>query len=642
MNWFRRGSFNAGRRNGLGLALLLVTVVLTPSICLLWFMKQAVGNERLAVQQRLAEAYRGYLSLAQERLAAYWRAKAGELESQAASTPPPALFASQVLAGSADAIICLDAAGQVLYPNTCRPPETESPAPAWAEAERYELGEPAAAARAFVKLATEATNANLAARAFQAQARCLVRAGDKPAALAVLLGPLAEERFQKATDAEGRLVAPNAELMALELLKETSPERVAAPLQRLKSRLVDYNDPALAAPQRRFLMHELQGLFPGVTDFRTLAAEDLAARYIEAGPIQLSEPGLRTTALPGIWRCVSAGRRAVELHRTENLLTRLRAAAASDTLPADATMNFLAPGREPEGGVLTEAAGPELPGWRLVLSLNGRPITSAQAEQRIAAYLWIGVLVVAVVVALGLLALRLVGRQMAVAQLRNDLVANVTHELKTPLSSMRLLVDTLLNAEKLHEPTAREYLQLIASENARLSRLIDNFLAFSRMERNKRAFDFKPVAPVALIEAARAAAGERFHAPGCHFEVRTPPGLPAVTADADAMVTALVNLLDNAYKYSGDEKRIALSAAAENGKVCFTVADNGIGLSPRETKRIFKRFYQVDQRMSRTGGGCGLGLSIVKFIVIAHRGKVRVQSQPNQGSSFTIAIPAVP
>jgi signal transduction histidine kinase len=106
------------------------------------------------------------------------------------------------------------------------------------------------------------------------------------------------------------------------------------------------------------------------------------------------------------------------------------------------------------------------------------------------------------------------------------------------------------------------------------------------------------------------------------------------------MVTVLVNLLDNAYKYSGDEKQITLSAAAENGHVCFAVKDNGIGLSSRETKRIFKRFYQVDQRMSRSAGGCGLGLSIVKFVVTAHRGTVWVESQPGRGSTFVVSLPA--
>jgi signal transduction histidine kinase len=169
--------------------------------------------------------------------------------------------------------------------------------------------------------------------------------------------------------------------------------------------------------------------------------------------------------------------------------------------------------------------------------------------------------------------------------------------------------------------------------------LIDNFLAFSRMERNKYALDFKEVPAQAIIEGAVAAAGERFNAPGCHLNVETASDLPLIVADPDALVTAVVNLLDNAWKYSGDEKQITLTAAAENGSVIFSVQDNGIGLSPRDTKRIFKRFYQVDQRLSRPVGGCGLGLSIVKFIVTAHGGTVKVESQPGQGSRFTVVMP---
>jgi signal transduction histidine kinase len=636
----RRVSFGAGRGNGLGLALLLLVVVLVPSVCLVWFMKQAVTNERLAGRQRLAEAYRGYLSLAQERLAAYWRASAGELDAQTGSLLPSALFAKQANAGVADAVICFDASGKVAYPSTCAAPPPAAKTPDWAEAERLEADDPAAAAKSFARLAEHAESADQAARALQSQARCLFRAGDKQGAIAVLLGPLAEERFQNAVDAQGRLLVPNAELMALELVKEVSPERVGPPLERLRKRVEDYNDPLMSAPQRRFLMQELQRLFPERVKFPTLAAEELAARYVEAGAVGPGDPRLETTSLQGVWRVTSNDRRLVLLHETDHLLVRMRATAASEPLPADVNLTFLPPGHEPENAALAVAAGTDLPGWRLALSLGGGPGSNATADQRIAIYTWIGVLVVAAVIILGFLALRLVRRQAAVTQLRNDLVANVTHELKTPLSSMRLLVDTLLNSEKLHEATAREYLQLIARENARLSRLIDNFLAFSRMERNKRAFDFRGVPTETIVDGAAATVRERFHTPGCQFEVNVPPNLPVVTADADAMVTALVNLLDNAYKYSGDDKRIRLSAAAQNGKVRFAVEDNGIGLAPRETKRVFKRFYQVDQRMSRSGGGCGLGLSIVKFIVSAHHGTVEVESLPNRGSTFTISIPA--
>ena len=632
-------TIGAGRPSGSWLVLLLLLAVLVPSVCLLWFMNQAVQNEGLAVRQKLADAYRVNLSLVQNQLEIFWRQTGEALDAEADHLSPPALFAKQVRAGLADAVICFDAAGNVAYPSLVLAPRPEEPGVAWAEAEGLESRSPAEAAVAFARLVEQATNADVAARALQAQARCLVKAGKKDEAISVLIGPLEEDRYRHATDAQGRLLVPNAELMAVELLKDSAPDRARAQLERLKERLLDYEDPGLSAPQRRFLMRELVKLFPDAALDKMLVAEDLAARCLEAGPIRPGEPALRPTALPGVWQLASTRGRGVTLHQTEALLDRMRAVTASQLLPTDVRLELVPPGKESERFFLSLPAGASLPGWRLALSLNDPRLFDTAADQRIASYVWIGILVFATVIVLAALALRLVRRQMALTQLRNDLVANVTHELKTPLSSMRLLVDTLLNTQPLHEQTAREYLQLIAQENLRLSRLIDNFLTFSRMERNKYAFGFKEVPATAIVEGAITAVRERFNAPGCQFETHISPDLPSVVADADALVTALVNLLDNAYKYSGEEKQITLSASAENGRVSFAVKDNGIGLSPRDTKRIFKRFFQVDQRLSRSGGGCGLGLSIVKFIVTAHHGNVRVESRPGRGSTFIISLP---
>ncbi|MCF7956078.1 MAG: sensor histidine kinase, partial [Phycisphaerae bacterium] len=117
--------------------------------------------------------------------------------------------------------------------------------------------------------------------------------------------------------------------------------------------------------------------------------------------------------------------------------------------------------------------------------------------------------------------------------------------------------------------------------------------------------------------------------------------IASILADKDAMVTVLVNLLDNAYKYSGDEKVIELSVYNENDNVCFAIKDNGIGMSPRVQKKVFERFYQADSKLSRTAEGCGLGLSIVKFIVDAHNGSIDIKSQPEIGTVFTITIQAI-
>jgi len=664
----RSFSSGAGLGLSLGLALVLLVLVLVSSVCLLWFVNQAALNERLAARQKRIESYRGHLALAQQRLDAYWRQTAADLDAQAQTLPPRSLFAQQVRAGLADAVICFDATGHLAYPgpnlpiaelarrpagtglaplpaDAATPFHLLSPAPAPASADTptpdFDSLGPAEAADAFARLAGHEENVQARAQALQGQARCLVQAGKTEAALAVLTGPLAEERFAQVTDAQGRLLAPSAQLLALELLEGSSAGAVrASAWERLRKATLDYDNSTMSAPQRHFLLRQLQRLHPEAEARTLLAAEDLAAQYVETGPIQFGEPGLRATSMPGVWQFASGHGRVLVLHRTEGLLARVRTGPVAQLLPPDLNLILLPPGEEAEGFFPSLPASLLLPSWRLTLALKDQRLFDTAAEHRVAAYVWTGALVVGAVVVLASLALGLVRRQSALTQLRNDLVANVTHELKTPLASMRLLVDTLLDGETLHAPTAREYLQLIAQENLRLSRLIDNFLAFSRMERNKCAFDFKELPAAAIVEGAAAAVRERFQAPGCRFEVAPAPGLPPVFADADALVTALVNLLDNAYKYSGDDKRITLAAGAGNGSVRFAVTDNGIGLAPRDARRIFKRFFRVAQGPARAGGGCGLGLSIVEFIVKAHHGSVRVQSQPGRGSTFVIAIPA--
>jgi signal transduction histidine kinase len=162
------------------------------------------------------------------------------------------------------------------------------------------------------------------------------------------------------------------------------------------------------------------------------------------------------------------------------------------------------------------------------------------------------------------------------------------------------------------------------------------------MERGQQRFAFAALPPESVVIGAVDALQEKLRAPDCQLATEIAPNLPRVHADADALGTVLINLLDNACKYTPGEKRIGLRAFAENGHVAFEVSDNGIGIAPDETQRIFERFYQVDQSLTRQRGGCGLGLSIVKFIVTAHRGSVDVRSEAGKGSTFRIRIPIAP
>jgi signal transduction histidine kinase len=261
------------------------------------------------------------------------------------------------------------------------------------------------------------------------------------------------------------------------------------------------------------------------------------------------------------------------------------------------------------------------------------------ANKQAAIYTWTGVLVVLLIFGSGAIAAQVVGRQMKLNRLKNDFIATVTHELKTPLSSMRVLVDTLLEGNYNDQQQATEYLHLISKENVRLSRLIDHFLTFSRMERNKQTFDMAKTDPAEIAKSAAEAVQTKFNHENCKFTVTINEGLTPVLADKDAMVTVLVNLLDNAYKYSYDEKQIQLRVFGEEDFICFEVKDNGTGMTRRQIKKIFDRFYQTDSSLSRQAEGAGLGLSIVKFIVDAHHGSITVDSRPGKGSTFTVILP---
>lgn len=629
----------------------LLAALLVPTACVLWFMITAMRNERWAVRQRLTQTYRGDLLKAKGKLREYWSGKLAALTAEPDAAGPQT-FARLVRTAVADSVVIRDASGKLVYPVVEIPrPEWPDPTPAWKEAEDLELqGDPdrrRKAAEAYAKIARQSQDVDRKAFALQAQARCLLQSGRTSEALAVLTGPLSQPALRDARDPRGRLIVPNAMLLVLQLMGDPGQPTFRKVAEDLARRLNDYAHLAMLSRQRRFLMRALVEIAPEAGPFPTSAAEDLAAEYLAERGTSPEAGRLTQTGLRGVWHFAGPDEGIVAVFPQQKLIADLSSAAGLNDPPAWTTLRLAPPEPSLDAEAAQEAflsmpAAKQMPDWELRLHLAGdNPFTAAADRQR-TAYLWTGTLGIVVIVLLALIVARHLGRQMKLARLKNDLVATVSHELKTPLSSIRLLVDTLLDAHEFNEPTVREYLQLVAKENTRLSRLIDNFLAFSRMERNKHAFEFADVRPADVIDAAAEVVHERFASPGCRFEVDVAPDLPAVLADADALVTAVLNLLDNAYKYSGDDKHIVLRAYAEDGRVCFEVADNGVGLSPRASKKIFKRFYQVDQRVSRSSSGVGLGLSIVQFIVAAHGGAVGVRSQAGRGSTFTVTLPAAP
>ncbi|HON65356.1 MAG TPA: HAMP domain-containing sensor histidine kinase [Phycisphaerae bacterium] len=630
---------------------LLSVAVLIPTCCVLWFMSQAVNNERLVVRQKLVDAYRGQLETIRSRLDADWHEQIAALSVVGHTLSPAAVFSRAVRGGNWDAVVLYGLSGELLYPSSTStaeslPPEEPVSSSEWELAEQLERsGDAEAAANAYARIAGGAATPTVAARAVQARVRCLLKSDPREAAIGVLCDALQDEAYWRVYD-QGRSIAAASALLALELIAHPNRPEYVWVRDRLVSFLNDYEGNELSSGQRLFLMERLHDMARGGARFPTLQAERLAAAYVASVPSSEAMTAPRKlipTGLPGIWSVASADGSAVGLISEERIQTRANALLGSRLRPSGATVSLMPAARFRESGLapfVRMPAGEVLADWELALTLDGPNPFDAAAQRRVTVYVWIGLLVIASTLVLTGLAVRYVGRQVKLTRLKNDLIATVSHELKTPLSSIRALVDTLLERDGSDPVRTREYLEMIARENARLSRLIDNFLTFSRMERGRHAFTLVRCRPEQVIQAAYDSMRDRLAAPDCSFELDVAADLPDITADADAMVTVLLNLLDNAWKYTGDSKRISLRAYATGDDVCFEVSDNGIGLSRRVSRRVFERFYQVDQSLARRAGGCGLGLSIVAYIVRAHGGRVAVRSQLGRGSTFTVCMPA--
>jgi signal transduction histidine kinase len=257
-------------------------------------------------------------------------------------------------------------------------------------------------------------------------------------------------------------------------------------------------------------------------------------------------------------------------------------------------------------------------------------------------YAWFALVVAVGICAIAAAAGITVNRQLRLHELKNTSVATVAHELRTPLATMRVLVDTLREGRYRDQEQVREYLDLLHAENLRLSRLTEHFLTHSRLARGQYQFAFAPVAVGAVVDPALSTMGPKLSAPGCTFALDVAEPLPQMLADRDSLVTVLINLLENALKYSGDEKRITLRARRDGETLVFVVEDNGVGLTAGQRRQVFEPFYQADQKLSRSRAGCGLGLSIVQAIITAHRGRIDIESEPDKGAAFSIHIPLAP
>ena len=629
--------------------LAIALAVAMPAVALVWTTLWALDRERRDEVQQLQALHRFRLDEAIRMLDADLSARAQRAGRRVAGSPSEAgvvfrdlmadALAEPPPEGSPDGVLVLGAEGRSLYPapsiGGLQPPEVDLRGEALIGAFHQRL-------------------------ITQSMAEAYLGLADQ----------WVEQHLEASRSPSGRLYLPGIRLAALRELAPDDP-RFRPTLKALTDQVMRHEAPLMPASQRLFLSRELRklGVLP---DWPLESAEVLGLAVVQAlvdppsRELRVSRVVHPTDSRPGeaVWLLPAPGGGVIWLYRRDRLhrelesrinrelgplgyRVRLVSRASSDSAsPSSASVASVVPdsaapvpSESPASGELTGPLGSILPGWELRLDTTSAAASMARAAQRQAAF---QVASAGSAVVLGavltFLAIRRFLRRVRLAEIRHDFLTTVSHELRTPMTSIRMLVDSLVADPDPQPARTRSYLEVVSRETLRLGRLVDDYLTFARLERGAMNYDFQATPPENVVEAAVRSVAPRFAAPGCDFRTEVAEGLPCILADAPSLITALLNLLENAYKYTGADKRILLTVARDTSTVRFTVTDNGRGFDPSQRSRIFDKFHRADD----SGGavtGAGLGLHLVRSIVEAHRGRVEVETTPGSGSRFTIHVP---
>lgn len=252
----------------------------------------------------------------------------------------------------------------------------------------------------------------------------------------------------------------------------------------------------------------------------------------------------------------------------------------------------------------------------------------------------IAVLCVPIVASATLMVVHLILREASEARKKVDFVSNVTHELKTPLTSIRMFVETLKLGRAKSEEQTKACLDVIMTETDRLGALIDHVLSFSKVENQVKKYNFQEANLPTVVRDTISLFRAQMSGTDGEIRLKILPGVPSQSFfDKDAIREVLLNLLSNAIKYSGDDKFVTVMVGIDRNDLFIEVADRGIGIPAEDQSRIFEKFFRVDQALSRKVDGTGLGLAICKEIVQAHGGRITLESVWGKGSRFTVYIP---
>ncbi len=387
-------------------------------------------------------------------------------------------------------------------------------------------------------------------------------------------------------------------------------------------------------------------------------------------PAELADAARRAATLPiggHVFATAEMGseRRALALVRADDhrtLIAQFDVAAIAELVPRLAEARFpreraafrLFPPREPVAAlaalrrIVAEAGqtatvvsrvglGPPLEGFALAAELPGDPAAPLAFRNRTLYIALLVLLYLGIGVGFGL-TIREMRRAYKLSRMKTDFVANISHELRTPLTGVRLFAETLRAGRAEGPEEVRQCVAMLSTEADRLSRMVEKLLDWSRLEAGRTSLELERTEVPALLD--RIGQAYRAQQLPASYQTELDPQLPPVNVDRDAMAQVVLNLLHNAVKYTGEDKRIRVRARRAGRNVAIEVEDNGPGVRPHERKRIFERFYRADDLLSRRTEGTGLGLAIAKKIVELHGGRIELDSRVGQGSTFRVILPA--
>jgi signal transduction histidine kinase len=361
---------------------------------------------------------------------------------------------------------------------------------------------------------------------------------------------------------------------------------------------------------------------------------DVPKDRVALGVVAFDEDYLRKNFLPAVMKDVLTGKSSVL--RAEANPPIMMVHPLRDSNPWIALANW--DGGKPEAERIFADVFPSM-----VLAIKYQGTTVADIGARFALYNHIVLGALSVMMIGGIwLTYRNVFREMKLARLKSDFVANVSHELRTPLALIRLYAETLELGRLTSKEKYQEYFRIIREESERLTALINNILDFSRIEAGRKEYEFQETNLGELVHSTLESYRFQIQQNGFAFEENISPDIPPVKVDREAIARSLLNLVNNALKYSKDRKFIGVSLYRANSSINLEVRDSGIGIPANEQEKIFEKFYRCGDPLVHNVKGSGLGLSLVRHIARAHGGDVLVESAPEKGSKFTIALPFAP